>query len=189
MERERRSPRLVTLNSKVNSAWNVKDICVQGEKSQKVENKAKSGFPVFLRSWKDLLEMLPWFSGLLCELVLVTGVVTLRVNEFKGCNSESRGSLQHGPGLQMNIKARGGLHGAVQKTHDKRWMGQTCRQENSLVRCEEEWQHREPRQQVRASFGDTVLGNSSDKNPCQAPGCWLEKRAEYSRQSRGFEAD
>lgn len=99
----------MTLNSKVNSVWNVKDICVQGEKSRKVENKAKSVFPVFLRSWKDLLEMLPWFSGLLCELVLVTGVVTLRANEFKGCNSESRGSLQHGPGLQMNIKTRGGV--------------------------------------------------------------------------------
>lgn len=36
--------------------------------------------------------MLPWFSGLLREQVLVTGVVALRVNELKGCNSESRGS-------------------------------------------------------------------------------------------------
>lgn len=47
----------------------------------------------FLRSWKDLLEILPCFSGLLCELVLVTGVVTPRVNDFEGCNSASRVAL------------------------------------------------------------------------------------------------
>lgn len=44
----------------------------------------------FLRSWKDLLEILPCFGGLLCELVLVTGVETPRVDDSENCNSESR---------------------------------------------------------------------------------------------------
>lgn len=81
----------------------------------KLTPKQNLCFSFLLKGWKDLLERHPCFSGLLRELVLVTGVVTPRVNDFEGCNSELSGSSQHRPGLQINIKARGGLHRAVQR--------------------------------------------------------------------------
>lgn len=53
-------------------------VFVHREKNHgQLKTKRNLVFPVCLRSWKDLLEMLPWFSGLFCEQVLVACVVTL----------------------------------------------------------------------------------------------------------------